>query len=165
MKNLFKNGLSFRSYMLNVDEDNKRKFMKYYIPMEVKDEVKEKIMSLEKEINILGVVEPWCPDCHINLAVLEKMISVNDKINLRLVTREAVKGELDSYKEDGKLKVPTFIIMDGDFNIKGAFVEKIDMVKSADINTLEGSKINMKYKAGKLISETIEELLKMLISA
>ncbi|MDD2480918.1 MAG: thioredoxin family protein [Lutispora sp.] len=165
MKKLFDSGLNFRSYMFNVDEDNRRKFMKYYIPMEIKDEVKEKIMSLENEINILGVVEPWCPDCHINLAVLEKMISLNNKINLRLVTRDDVKDELDSYKENGKLKVPTFIMMDAGFNVKGAFIEKIDMVKTADIETLEGSKINMKYKAGKLIPETAEELLKILISA
>lgn len=165
MKKLFDSGLNFRSYMFNVDEDNRRKFMKYYIPMEIKDEVKEKIMSLAEEINILGVVEPWCPDCHINLSILEKMISLNDKINLRLVTRDSVKNELDNYKENDKLKVPTFIVMDKDFNIKGVFIEKLDIIKTADIETLEGSKINMKYKAGKLISETAEELLKILISA
>lgn len=165
MKNLFDSGLSFRSYMFNVDEDNRQKFMRYYIPMEIKDEVKDEILSLEDEINILGVVEPWCPDCHINLSVLGKMISLNDKINLRLVGRDSVKNELDDYKENDKLKIPTFIIMDKDFNVKGAFIEKIEMVKTADIETLEGSKINMKYKAGKLIPETAEGLLKIITGA
>ncbi|SHJ31958.1 thioredoxin family protein [Lutispora thermophila] len=165
MKNLFEKGLSFRSFMFNVDDVNKKKFMKYYIPMEIADEVKNKITALEEEINILGVVESWCPDCHINLSVLEKMISFNDKITLRLVTRDNVNDELDDYKEDGKIKVPTFIIMDKDFNIRGAFIEKIDKVKNADIETLEGSKINMQYKAGKFINETAEDLLKIIIGA
>jgi len=151
--------------MFNVDEDNKKKFMKYYIPMEISSEIKEKIMCLKKEVNILGVVEPWCPDCHINLSILEKMISFNSNITLRLVTRDDVKDELDEYKVDGKIKVPTFIAMDKDFNIQGAFIEKIDLVKNADIETVEGSKINMKYKAGKLINETAEELLKIIIGA
>lgn len=165
LKDLFDKGLSFRSFMFNVDEDNKKKFMKYYIPMEINSEIKNKIIFLEKEVNILGVVEPWCPDCHINLSILVKMISYNNNINLKLVTRDIVKDELDDYKVDGKIKVPTFIAMDKDFNIKGAFIEKIDMVKNADIETLEGSKINMKYKAGKLINETAEELLKIIIGA
>lgn len=165
LKNLFDNGLSFRSFMLNVDEDNRKKFMKYYIPMNIDEEVKQKIIFMDKEINILGVVEPWCPDCHINLSVLEKMISLNNKINLRLVTKDGAGDELEEYKENDKLKVPTFIVMDKDFRIKGAFIEKIDMVKAADIETLEGSKINMQYKAGKLINEIAEELLKILTSA
>lgn len=151
--------------MFNVDDENKNKFMKYYIPMEIDHEVKNKIIFLEEEINILGVVEPWCPDCHINLSVLEKMISFNNKITLKLVTRDMIDNELDDYKVDGKIKVPTFVIMDKDFNIKGAFIEKIDMVRNADIETIEGSKINMKYKAGKLIKETAEELLKIIIGA
>lgn len=164
LRNLFDKGLSFRSFMLNVDEDNKKKFMKYYIPMKIQDEVKNQIISVDREINILGIVEPWCPDCHINLSVLEKMISLNGRMNLRLVTRDSVGNEMDEYKENDKLKVPTFIVFDNEFNVKGAFIEKIDMVKAADIETLEGSKINMKYKAGQLINETAEELLKMLIS-
>lgn len=165
LKNLFEKGLSFRSFMLNVDDENKNKFMKYYIPMEIDPEIKNKITSIKEELNILGVVELWCPDCHINLSLLEKMISYNDYITLKLVTRDDVKDELDEYKVDGKIKVPTFIVMDKDFNIKGAFIEKIDMVKNADIETLEGSKINMKYKAGKLVNETAEELLKIMIGA
>jgi glutaredoxin len=165
LRNLFDKGLSFRSFMFNVDDENKNKFMKYYIPMEIDHEVKNKIIFLEEEINILGVVEPWCPDCHINLSVLEKMISFNNKITLKLVTRDMIDNELDDYKVDGKIKVPTFVIMDKDFNIKGAFIEKIDMVRNADIETIEGSKINMKYKAGKLIKETAEELLKIIIGA
>lgn len=165
MKNLFDKGLSFKSFMFNVDEDNKKKFMKYYIPMELSSEIKEKIMCLKKEVNILGVVEPWCPDCHINLSLLEKMISLNSNITLRLVTRDSVNDELDEYRVEGKIKVPTFIAMDKDFNMQGAFIEKIDMVKNADIETVEGSKINMKYKAGKLINETAEELLKIIIGA
>lgn len=165
LKNLFDKGLSFKSFMFNVDEDNKKKFMKYYIPMELSSEIKEKIMCLKKEVNILGVVEPWCPDCHINLSLLEKMISLNSNITLRLVTRDSVNDELDEYRVEGKIKVPTFIAMDKDFNMQGAFIEKIDMVKNADIETVEGSKINMKYKAGKLINETAEELLKIIIGA
>lgn len=165
MRDLFDKGLSFRSFMFNVDEDNKNKFMKYYIPMEINSEIKEKVMCLKNEVNILGVVEPWCPDCHINLSILEKMISFNNNITLRLVTRDSVNDELDDYKVDGKIKVPTFVVMDKDFNIQGAFIEKIDIVKNADIETVEGSKINMKYKAGKLINETAEELLKIIIGA
>lgn len=157
MKDLYEKGLSYRTFIMNLDDDIRNKFMKYYIPLTINDEQKKKMEAVQKKIRILGVVEGWCPDCQINLPVLEKLISTNNNIELRLVLRDAVKDELKDYEVDGKVKVPTFIFMDEDFSIISAFIEKPKPVKEADINTVEGSKIAMLYKAGRLAQETAEE--------
>lgn len=162
MKNLYEKGLSFRSYIFNLDEESKRNVMKYYIPINIDDGIKEGIRAIDKKINILGVVDPTCPDCHINLPVLEKMISTNNNIKLRLVIKEMVKDEMKNFEEEGVIKVPTFVFMDEDYNIIGAFIEKPKVVKNSDINTLEGSQINMKYRTGKLMDETAKEILNIL---
>lgn len=163
MRNLFKKGLSFRSYIFNLDEESKRNIMKHYIPMSINDDIKEQIKSIDKKVNILCVVDPLCPDCHINLPLLEKMISTNKKIELRLVIKNMVNDEVKDYEEDGVLKVPTFIFMDENYNVIGAFIEKPEIVKKADINTLEGSEINIKYRAGKLVDEIAKDIIDILI--
>ncbi len=159
MKNLFEKGISFRSYIFNLDEKCKHNLMKYYIAMNIKEEIREKLKVISKKINIVGVVEPSCPDCWINLSLLEKMVSFNNNFDLRLVIRKAVKDELDNYKVDGFIKVPTFIFMDESFKVLNTFIEKPQILKDADINTAEGSAMNMKYIIGKLINETAEEIL------
>lgn len=159
MKNLYEKGISFRSYIFNLDEKSKHNLMKYYIPMNIKEEHKEELKKIKKKINILGVVEPNCPDCWINLSLLEKMISPSENIELRLITRDSITNELDDYKVDGFIKVPTFIMMNEKFELFGSFVERPQILKNADINTSEGSAMNMKYIIGKLINETAEEIL------
>ena len=162
MKDLFEKGVSFRSYIFNLDEKSKHNLMKYYIPMNIEEEVRERINKIDKKIKVLGVVEPNCPDCWINLSLLEKMISFSGNIDMKLVIRKMVTCELDDYRVDGFIKVPTFIFMDEDFNTLDAFVERPEILKNADINTAEGSKMNMKYIIGKLINETAEEILNKL---
>lgn len=163
MKNLYEKGLNFRTYMFNLDEERKLNIMKYYIPLNVDNEIKEKIESIDKKIKILGVVDLMCPDCHINLPLLEKMISINNNIELKLVTKNMLNDELKDYEEDGVIKVPTFVFMDEDFKVIGKFIERPEVVKKSDINTVEGSQINMKYKAGKLVAETAKEFLNILL--
>lgn len=162
MKNLYEKGLSFRSYIFNLDEESKHNIMKYYIPININNETKEKIKSIDEKIKILGVVDPTCPDCHVNLPLLEKIISTNNNIELRLVIRKMVNNEMKDYEEEGVVKVPTFVFMDEDYNIIGTFIEKPEIVKKSDTDTLEGSQINMKYRAGKLVDETVKEFLTIL---
>lgn len=162
MKNLYEKGLSFRSYIFNLDEESKHNIMKYYIPININNETKEKIKSIDEKIKILGVVDPTCPDCHVNLPLLEKIISTNNNIELRLAIRKMVNNEMKDYEEEGVVKVPTFVFMDEDYNIIGTFIEKPEIVKKSDTDTLEGSQINMKYRAGKLVDETVKEFLTIL---
>jgi hypothetical protein len=124
MKTIFDKGLSYRSFLLNQQRETRIKFMQNYIPMNIKSEHRSMLNSVNKKVRILGVVEGSCPDCQINLPVIEKLISTNNNIELRLITEEYLHGELKEFEVDGKLKLPTFIFMDEAYNIRGAFVEK-----------------------------------------
>lgn len=163
MKELFGKGISFRSYIFNLDDKCKHNMMRYYIPMNIREDISEEVKKINKNINILAVVEPESPDCHINLSVLEKMVSTNSSINISITTRKFVNDELNDYKTDGFLRVPIFIFMDEGFNVKDSFIEKPEVLKKADINTSNGLKINMDYMIGKLTDEISEELLNKLL--
>lgn len=162
LKDLFDQGVSFRTFILNQEAADRGKFMKYYIPMDIKEGFRYRVNQISSEINILGVVEGWCPDCHINLSILEKLISTNHNITLRLITTNDAGTRLDKYNENGALKVPTFIFLNDDFIEKAAFIEKSSSLKHYSIDTLEGAKMQMSYIAGKLTDETALELLELL---
>lgn len=155
MKNLYEKGLGFRSFMLNMEKDIRSKFMKYYIPINISVEHREKINSVKENIRVLGIIDEKCPDCHINLPVLEKLVCTNNNIDLRLITRDYLEGET---------KVPTFIFMDNKYKVIGEFIERPKTVKKADINTAEGSQIYMQYTAGKLAGDTADEFMGIIMT-
>lgn len=162
LRELFEKGLSFRSFILNQPDQDRAKFMKYYIPMEIKQEYRLRLDQVNSRINILGVAEGWCPDCHINLSILEKLITSNGNISLRLITKADAEGQLQPYQVAGATKVPTFIFMNEQFEEKASFIEVPKSLKGLNLDTLEGSKQQMRYKAGKLIDETVLELLELI---
>ncbi len=159
MMTLYEKGLPYRTFIMNQDDDIRNKFMKYYIPLTISETHRSRMAAIKRNIRILGIVEGWCPDCQINLPVLEKLISTNQNIELRLVLRSSIKDELKAYEVDGKVKAPTFVFLDENGSAFNAFIEKPKPVWEADIATVEGSKVAMLYKAGKLAHETAEELL------
>jgi len=121
MKNLFEKGLSYRSFIMNQPRDIRIKFTQNYITMNLGNEYRNLINSRTDRIKILGIVEGNCIDSQIYLPVLERLISTNNNIELRLVTADYLKEEHSEYR---KLKLPIFIFMDAEYNIKGQFVEK-----------------------------------------
>lgn len=153
MRELFEKGLSFRIFMFNMKKDRRGRFMKYYIPITINDEYKEKIGSLEAKIKILGIVDEDCHDCLINLPVLEKLICTNNNIELRLVGRDYLKRDV---------KVPTFVFMDDNYNVIGEFIEKPKIVKESDISTATGEKVYEQYMGGKLTSDIAAEFMSII---
>ncbi|MCK9218318.1 MAG: thioredoxin family protein [Firmicutes bacterium] len=164
MKDLFKKGISFRSYIFNLEDKYKHNMMKYYLPMKIEGSISEQIKGINKKINILAVVDPKSPDCWINLSLLEKLISTNDDIKLSIILRDIIKNELDDYKIDDFIKVPTIIFMNAKFKVINSFIEKPQVLKQADINTMEGTKLNARYMLSGLIEETSKEFLEKLLS-
>jgi hypothetical protein len=138
MKSIFEKGLSYRSFLLNQQKETRIIFMKNYIPMHVKDEHRSMINSVNKKIKILGVVDGSCADSQINLPVIEKLISTNTNIELKLITKEYLNGELKEFEVNGKLKLPIFIFMDEEYNVRGKFVEKPKTANSDAAEELVG---------------------------
>jgi hypothetical protein len=162
LKDLFEQGVSFRTFILNQEPEMRANFMKHYITLDIKDEYRVRLDQVDNRIGILGVVEGWCADCHINLSILAKLISTNHNINLKLITKDDAGNRFEKYYENGELRVPTFVFLDDNFIERAVFIEKPDIVKSIDIDTLQGAKIQMSYKAGKLINETVLQLLELI---
>lgn len=164
MKALFNKGISFVKFV-NQDEDiHKDKTLDIYNNIKMTENIIEAIKQINIDVNIIAFAEIWCPDCMINVPPLEKMCELNDKINLTILPREGNEEYLEEYKIAGKAKIPTFILLDKDFNKMGYFIEKPSIVKNVEDNGSQADIIvtKRKYRKGEYTEDTIKEIIKII---
>ncbi|WZL72775.1 thioredoxin family protein [Clostridiaceae bacterium 35-E11] len=158
---LFKKGLSFMEFV-NQDKDTyKEKTLEIYENIVVDPAVENEIKTVDRLVNVLVFAEIWCPDCMINVPALQKMADINPNFVLAIVSREGNESYMDNYKVNGKPKIPTFVFMDKDFQVQGAFVEQPHIIKETEA---KGKQVEIivakrKYRKGEYIVETMKEIL------
>lgn len=161
IQEIFQRGVSFLEFV-NQDKDTyKENTLELYEKIIVPEELLEDIQSIDRTINILVFAEIWCPDCMINVPVLQKMADMNDNFKISIVSREGNEAYLESYKVNGKPKIPTFILMNEGFDVLGAFVEQPQIVKIAEAkgNQVEIIVVKRKYRKGEYQLEAMKEIL------
>ena len=84
--------------------------------MQVTDETKSFLENLKKEYTWIVIAESWCGDAAQILPVINKMASVSDKINLRIVLRDDNKELMSQFLTNGTKSIPKLIIVDKESN-------------------------------------------------
>lgn len=164
LKNLFFKGISFQEFLESSEDVYKQKIEKIKNSINMDKKLMNKIKRIQKKIYILVFAEDWCPDCQINLPGVSFICDLNSNINLRIVSREGNEETLNKYKFNGKPKIPTFIIMDQDFEEMGIFIELPTILKEI-INRGNEAEIlvsKRKYKKGEYTKNTIDDVLKII---
>lgn len=84
--------------------------------MQVTDETKSFLENLKKEYTWIVIAESWCGDAAQILPVINKMASVSDKINLRIVLRDDNEELMNQFLTNGTKSIPKLIIVDKESN-------------------------------------------------
>ena len=84
--------------------------------MQVTDETKSFLENLKKEYTWIVIAESWCGDAAQILPVINKMASVSDKINLRIVLRDDNDELMNQFLTNGTKSIPKLIIIDKESN-------------------------------------------------
>lgn len=165
LKKLFKEGYNFEQEFNQSDISHREKAEEYRNNMEISQNTIDKVKSIDKEINILGFSELWCPDCQINLTVMDYITTLNPNITLRLQSREGNEEVIKAHSDDGRVKIPTFIYLDSNFNKIGEFIELPSNVKAIEAldNQVEKIKTKKEYRKGKYMEQTVLDFLNSLI--
>lgn len=165
LKELYEKGHDFETFMQGdggKHVDNVRNFLELS-----SDAMTDPLISRIKQVKsarLLVFGEVWCPDCMINMAVLESIHRVNENIEYTVVPREGHEEDLKSLTPDGSAKIPTFIVLDSNWEQKAMFLEKPRVVKEVEAGDDQVKRIVVKrdYRKGKYILDTIEELVELL---
>jgi hypothetical protein len=116
------------------------------------EETAEKIEAIDDRFRAVAVAETWCPDCVVNIVVLEKLARQID-LTYTLMTKEEAGDRFADYHVDGVLKIPTILFYRGD-ELLGAFVERPE-IEDFDRD---------QYLKGAYFGETLSAYLSILTS-
>jgi thiol-disulfide isomerase/thioredoxin len=161
MEELFRAGSTFHEFVNKDKDTHKEKTLQNYHRIEVDEKLENQIKEVDETIYILVFGEIWCPDCMINVPALQKMADINEKIIIRIVSREGNEGHMHNYSVNGKPRIPTFVVMNQQFQEKGTFIEQPQTIKDivAKGNQAEIIVARRKYQKGEYTNDTIKEVL------
>lgn len=80
------------------------------------DEVQSFLENLKKVYTWLVISESWCGDAAQILPIINKMATVSDKINLRIVLRDDNEELMNQFLTNGSKSIPKLIIIDEESN-------------------------------------------------
>lgn len=161
VEKLFEKGVDFLEFFKNIEETTKEKIDKILGSFEDDQALKQKIASIDEKLHILVFAEDWCPDCVINMPALYFAEKENENISLSIVRRDGNESHMEKYKVNGKPRVPTFLVLDVNYEEIGHMIERPKKVreKLTRGNEQEVLVAKRKYKKGCYAKCIIEDLL------
>lgn len=114
----------------------------------------ERLDRLEGNYYLLVAAEIWCPDCHINLAVMDFMCEAQPNIEWAIVSKGRAENDLQDSLGLENILVPVVLILDEAYNLIGTFVERPRVV----LKDTTGQAM-LRYRAGDHMEDTLQDLL------
>ena len=158
---LFKKGVSFIEFIRQDKDMYQEKTLEIYHAIEIDEALKKEIQKIHVPIHVLVFAEIWCPDCMINVPILQKMADLNPNFKIAILPKKGYEKHMEALNPSSKPKMPTFVFLDEDFQPIGVFVEQPKALE--EINR-RGKKAEIlvakrKYRKGEFSNETIQEIL------
>ncbi len=164
-RELYGLGCGFEEF-INKDQDiNREKTLEIFEAIDMDEETVHKIKNISESVYILAFAEIWCPDCMINVPALQKINDINPLIDFKILPRETYESYLADYKLGGKVKIPTFIIFNKEFEEMGHFIEAPKVLREL---VAKGSQVEVvvakrKYRKGEYVKDTIKEIVNIIL--
>ena len=115
-KEIFATGLSYQTWTANAESEGNRERMedsKKALTLEIS--IEGHLKAFGTVINIMVIAEDWCGDVVRHVPVLQKMVEVNPKINVKFFTRDACLNIFPRFLTNGGEAIPKFIFFNQDF--------------------------------------------------
>ncbi|EQM67765.1 thioredoxin family protein [Pseudomonas tohonis] len=118
-----------------------------------------RLQRIERRYHLLVVGEMWCPDCQINVSVLDFICRSQPLIDLAVITKGRAEDDLKARLNLNRVSIPLVVVLDAAFEPVGLFVERPQAVIGA------GDEVLRDYKAGLYLEATVDDLLALLEQA
>lgn len=83
------------------------------------------IAGIAGPIDVLAIVEDWCPDVVANLPIVARLAEATDQLRLHVLIRDdATRDVADAYPYEGRSHIPTYVFSDAAGVELGVIVER-----------------------------------------
>jgi len=119
----------------------------------------QRLRAIEGRFHLLAAGEMWCPDCQINLAVMDHVQGLQSRLDLAIITKSRAEDALKQPLALERISIPFVLVLDEHFQPIGRFVER----PQAAIRG--GDAVKPDYRAGLYLESTVQDLLDILEAA
>ncbi len=105
--------------MLNYARLNNKRMSKWQKIGKLSPELVEKLEEIQSPMTWLVVTEGWCGDAAQVLPFIQKMVELNQNIDLKLILRDEYPEVIDQFLTNGGRSIPKLIALDGQLNVLG----------------------------------------------
>jgi thiol-disulfide isomerase/thioredoxin len=109
-------GLEQTEALVNFTKLNARRMKRWDKTLKVSEDIKEKIMGLDRPLTWLVITESWCGDAAHVVPVLNKLAELNDNIDFKIVLRDENLELIDMFLTNGGRAIAKLIMIDNETN-------------------------------------------------
>ncbi|WP_432825526.1 thioredoxin family protein [Dactylosporangium sp. CA-092794] len=105
-------------------------FRENYAATELDDRDRVVLDRIDEPIDVLAIVEDWCPDVAANLPILARIADETGKIRLHVLVRDDTTRDVaDAYPFEGRSHIPTYVFSTGEEKELGVIVERTPVIR------------------------------------
>ncbi|WP_412986889.1 thioredoxin family protein [Pontimicrobium sp. IMCC45349] len=130
---------------------NDRRMRRWDKTLKVTDKVSEKVSNVNTSYTWLVLTESWCGDAAHVMPAINKVASLNDNIDFKVVLRDENEALMDAFLTNGGRSIPKLIMIDS---------ETKEVVNTFGPRPSEATQMVLDYKEehGKITPEFKEDL-------
>lgn len=117
------------------------------------DAMRQRLEAVRGRYHLLVVGEMWCPDCQINVTVLDHLQRLQPRIDLAVITKGRAEDDLRERLGLERISIPLVVVLDEHFQPVGGFVERPQEVIAG------GEALKPAYRAGAFLQSTARDFL------
>jgi thiol-disulfide isomerase/thioredoxin len=120
----FHQSISFDQFVASA-QNFTDEFRANYLATALDDHDRAALSQIEDHVEVLAIVEDWCPDVVANLPILARIAQDTGKIRLHVLVRDdRTRDVADAYPFEGRSHIPTYVFIDPAGVELGVIVER-----------------------------------------
>jgi hypothetical protein len=125
----FADAITFESFV-STAQNFTAEFHENYASTRLDDNDLRLLRQIAEPIDVIAIVEDWCPDVVANLPILARIASDTGKIRLHVLVRDdASRDVADAYPYEGRSHIPTYVFSDREGAELGVIVERTTPIR------------------------------------
>jgi len=120
---------------------------------------RQRMQAVSRRYHLLVAGEMWCPDCQINVTVMDFLQRAQPLIDLAVITKGRAEDDLRERLALERIPIPVVAVLDERFGLVGRFIERPQVVVAG------GDALKPDYRAGQYLEDTLTDLLDIIEAA
>lgn len=119
----------------------------------IKPQTLQRLRDVKGHFHLLVAGEMWCPDCQINVTVMDYLQRTQPNIQQGIITKGRAENELKKRLELDRISIPFVLVLNDRFQPVGRFIEQPrDVIDGGDA-------VKPDYRAGGYLESTVQDFL------